>query len=102
MDITQQEHEDSRQLEGTCAVSIVENRNITGILPALCLLFLLLTAVAALSEIAGLAMCMSCGVITVVLIVEAGALLLYLKRRAQRFRPVSVRTLHTVKEDANG
>ena len=88
------------QLGGARAAGIVATAIITGILSALCLLFLLLTAVAALHEIAGLAIWMSCGVMALVLIVAAGVFLLYLKRQAQRFTIVPVRTLHTVKEDA--
>lgn len=88
------------QLEGARAVGIVLAAIIGGILGVLCLLFLLLTAVAALHEIAGLAMWMSCGVIALVLMVAAGGLLLYLKGQMQRLRVMPVRTLHTVKEDA--
>ena len=88
------------QVEGARAVSIVVTANIAGSLGALCLLFIMLTAVAALHEIAGLAMWMSCGVIALILIVAAGGFLLSLKQQAQRFRIVPVRTLHTVKEAA--
>lgn len=88
------------QLEGARAVGIVLTALISCLLGALCLLFLLLTAVAALHEIAELAMWMSCGVIALVLMVAAGGLLLYLKSQMQRLRVVPVRTLHTVKEDA--
>lgn len=88
------------QVEGARAVSIVVTAIIAGSLGALCLLFIMLTAVAALHEIAGLAMWMSCGVIALILIVAVGGFLLSLKQQAQRFRIVPVRTLHTVKEDA--
>lgn len=88
------------QLEGARAVGIVLTTIISGILGALCLLFVLLTAVAALHEIVGLAVWMSCGAVALALMVVAGGLLLYLKGQIQRFRIVPVRTLHTVKEDA--
>ena len=88
------------QLEGARAVRIVITAITTGILGALCLLFVLLTAVSVLHEIAGLAVWMSCGVVALILTVAAGVLLLYLKGQAQRLRIVPVRTLHTVKEDA--
>ncbi|MBX3300693.1 MAG: phage holin family protein [Nitrospira sp.] len=88
------------QLEGARAVSIVATAVITGILSGLCLLFLLLTAAAALHDIAGLAMWMSCGVIALILIVAVGGFLMYLKRQAHRFRLVPIRTFHTMKEDA--
>ncbi|GKS62755.1 hypothetical protein YTPLAS72_00590 [Nitrospira sp.] len=88
------------QLEGARAVGIVLTAIISGILGALCLLFVLLTAVAALHEIVGLAVWMSCGAVALALMVVAGGLLLYLKGQMQRLRVVPVRTLHTVKEDA--
>lgn len=88
------------QLEGARAVGIILAAIIGGILGVFCLLFLLLMAVAALHEIAGLAMWMSCGVIALVLMVAAGGLLLYLKGQVQRLRVMPARTLHTVKEDA--
>ncbi|MDR4469441.1 MAG: phage holin family protein [Nitrospira sp.] len=88
------------QLEGARAVGIVLTAITGGILGALCLLFVLLTAVAALHEIVGLAVWMSCGAVALFLMVVAGGLLLYLKGQLQRLRVVPVRTLHTVKEDA--
>lgn len=88
------------QLEGARAIRIVLTAIISGILGALCLLFVLFMAVAALHEIVGLAVWMSCGAVALALMVVAGGLLLYLKGQIQRFRIVPVRTLHTVKEDA--
>lgn len=88
------------QLEGARAVGIVLTAIISGILGALCLLFVLLTAVAALHEIVGLTVWMSCGAVALALMVVAGGLALYLKGQIQRLRVVPVRTFHTVKEDA--
>jgi hypothetical protein len=78
------------QLEGTRVIRIVATAIITSILGALCLFFLLLTAAAALHEIAGLALWMSSGVIALLLIVAAGGFLFSLKRNAQCLKIVPV------------
>lgn len=88
------------QMEGARAISILVTAVISVILGALCLLFSLLTAAAALHELAGLAIWMSCGAIAVFLLFAVGGFLLYLKQEAEHFRMIPVRTLHTVKEDA--
>jgi len=88
------------QVEGARAVTIVAAACMSGILVALCLLFLMLTAVAALHELAGLTIWMSCGAVALALMIAAGGGLLYLKQQARRLRIVPARTLHTVKEDA--
>lgn len=87
------------QMEADRMVTMVAIAVGLGILTTLCLTFLLLTGVAALYELAGVSLWMSLGLLTVILMVMAGCLGLYLKRQTQRFRILPIRTFHTVKED---
>jgi uncharacterized membrane protein YqjE len=87
------------QREGARAVGMVATAIFTILLAALFMMLLLAASAAALHEVAGLPVWMSCGIIALVVIVGAGGLLFYLKQQAQRFRLLPFRTLHTVKED---
>ncbi len=87
------------QLEGARAASMIVTAILVVMLAALSMMLLLTASVAALYEVAGLPVWMSCGIIALVVIVGAGSLLFYLKQQAQRFRMLPVRALHTVKED---
>lgn len=87
------------KMEADRVVTMVAVAISLSILTTLCLAFLLLTAVAALHEMAGFSMWMSCGVTALVLMVVTGCVGLYLRRHMQRFRILPIRTLHTVKED---
>ncbi|MBX3324946.1 MAG: phage holin family protein [Nitrospira sp.] len=86
-------------MEADRVVTMVALATSLSILATLCLVFLLLTAVAALHEMAGFSMWMSCGVTALVLMIVAGCVGLYLRRHMQRFQILPIRTLHIVKED---
>jgi uncharacterized membrane protein YqjE len=87
------------QLEGARAASMIVTAILVVILATLSIMLLLTASAAALHEIAGLPVWMSCGIIALIVMAGAGSLLFYLKQQAQRFRLLPFRALHTVKED---
>jgi uncharacterized membrane protein YqjE len=87
------------QLEGARAVGMVATAISIVILATLSMLLLLIASAAALHEVAGLPLWMSCCIMAFVVLVVTTGLMLYLKQQAQRFRLLPFRTLHTVKED---
>ncbi|MGE0469337.1 MAG: phage holin family protein [Nitrospira sp.] len=87
------------QFEGARATSMIVAAIFAVILATLCMMLLFIASVAALHEVAGLPVWMSCCIMAFVVLVVTISLFVYLKQQAQRLRLLPFRSLQTVKED---
>lgn len=87
------------QFEGARAASMIVAAILAVILATLSMMLLLIASAAALHEVAGLPVWMSCCIMAFVVLVVTTGLFVYLKQQAQRFHLLPFRSIQTVKED---